>query len=344
MTAPTLRGGIVGFGRMGVTHHAILNTHPGVRMVAVCDASSFIVSNLKKYGTVEIHSDFHDMLRDVALDFVVVCTPPDSHADIAVEAIARNLHIFLEKPFAIHAADGERILSAHRKNPDVVDQVGYFLRFNEVFGAVKRHLDAGHLGKLIYYTNEMYGRTVTKPWKESWRMKKSTGGGCLLEFASHCIDLADYLFGPPKELDACALQRVYSKDVDDAVHATFQYSSGLIGNLVVNWSDESYRRPFNRVEVFGDGGRIIADRQGYRIYLKDDVADGSFKKGWTVVELPSIAHPTRFELRGSEYTVQLDHFIDRILKKTQKRQACGFTDANRADSVMDDIRTKSHFV
>ncbi|MAG56495.1 MAG: oxidoreductase [Planctomycetes bacterium] len=332
-----LKGGIVGFGRMGVTHYAILNTHPDVRINTVCDTSGFITSNLKRYSDVAIHDSYESMLEREELDFVVVCTPPDSHAAVAVDAAQRGLHVFMEKPFTLSLADGRRACEA-AQTAGIVNQVGYFLRFNDVFREVKTLLDAGALGTPLHYRNEMIGRTVIRAWNESWRMNRSKGGGCLLDFGSHCIDLADYLFGAPASLRGCRLQTIYSKDVDDAVYATAEYDNGLVGNLIVNWSDETHRRPFNRLELLATGGKVVADRQSLRVYLKKEhPACGRFRSGWNSFDLPELARPIRYELRGLEYTAQLDHFIDCISDRGRTNE-CTFADGLRTDDVVERIR------
>ena len=58
-----LRAGFIGFGRMGVTHFSILNTHPSVKIAAVSDQSKTMLSILKKYMDVEIYSDYKEMIN-----------------------------------------------------------------------------------------------------------------------------------------------------------------------------------------------------------------------------------------------------------------------------------------
>ncbi|MFV9645317.1 MAG: Gfo/Idh/MocA family protein, partial [Desulfobacterales bacterium] len=97
-----LRAGFIGFGRMGITHFSILNTHPLVEIVAVCDQSSTMLNMLKKYVGIDIYSDYRKMISEAGLDFVVISTPSDSHTEIIQSAIDNNLHTFSEKPFALN--------------------------------------------------------------------------------------------------------------------------------------------------------------------------------------------------------------------------------------------------
>jgi len=330
-----LKGGVIGFGRMGVTHFALLNTHPEVKLTAVCDSSSFVLSNLRRFSDARIFTDAQQMLKEVDLDFVIIATPTAAHAESIEAAIARHLHVFVEKPFALTVASGQQLVEKVSAT-QLANQVGYFLRFNEMFELVKQHLEAHRIGTLVHYRNEMYGRSVLRASKTSWRSKKNEGGGCLLDFASHCIDLSDYFFGPPCAVRGSLLKNVFSTNVEDAAYTTLLYDSGLSGNLMVNWSDESYRRPYNRIEILGTAGKIVADRQECRLFLKEADEVGGYPKGWSITYLPERHRHVRFDIRGTEFTAQLDHFVD-CIKRRQTSNVCTFADGLRTDRVIEAI-------
>ena len=106
---------------------------------------------------------------------------------------------------------------------------------------------------------------------------------------------------------------------------------------MANWSDESYRRPFNLIEIFGTKGKIIADRQGYRLYLREAANSSHLGKGWNIRYLPELEKSVRFSVRGSEFTNQLDHFIE-CIKEKKAKTGCTFADALRTDFVIDKIK------
>jgi len=330
-----LKGGVIGFGRMGVTHYSILNTHPDVQLVAVCDSSKFTIKNLKRYTSLKLFTDYRKMFDEVEMDFVIVAVPTASHIEIVKAAIQKGLHIFVEKPFSLTAEEGKEIV-AMLEGGDLVNQVGYFLRFNEVIRAIKKLVADGLIGEVVHYKNEMYGRTVLKSSKTSWRSKKAMGGGCMLDFASHCIDFADYLFGPVEQVFGSILKNIYSLNVEDAVYTTLEHQNGTSGNIMVNWSDETYRKPYNRIEILGTKGKIVADRQECRIFLREASNDGHWKKGWNIRYLPELEKGVRFSVRGSDYTNQLDHFIDCI--ENNRATSCTFADALRTDFVIEKIK------
>ncbi|HUW19283.1 MAG TPA: Gfo/Idh/MocA family oxidoreductase [Sedimentisphaerales bacterium] len=332
-----LKGGVIGFGRMGVTHYSILNTHPDVQFVAVCDSSNFVLKNLKRYTRLELYTDYQKMLNEQEMDFVIVATPTASHVEVVKAAVQRGLHMFVEKPFSLTAEEGKALV-AMLEGRNLVNQVGYFLRFNEVFRAVRKLVADHVIGDVVHYKNEMYGCTVLRPSKSSWRGKKEMGGGCILDFASHCIDFSNHVFGMAERVSGSILRRVYSTDVEDAVYAALEHRNGTSGNVMVNWSDASFRRPYNRIEILGTKGKIVADRQEYRLYLHEVDNNNGFEKGWNIHYLPELDKGVRFAVRGSEFTNQLDHFIE-CIKQNKTETMCTFADALQTDLVIEKIKT-----
>lgn len=306
-----LKGAVIGFGRMGITHCAILNTHPLVTMVAACDTSSFVVKNFQRYTGVQGLTDAHQMLDSVALDFVIIATPTSSHHQMIRDAFERGLHVFVEKPLTLAVLDSER-LSAESARRKLVNQVGYVNRFNEVFVAVKDVLISGVLGRLHHFRCAMHAPTVLREPKGGWRKQRETGGGCLLDFASHGIDLVHFLFGAPDRIAGSTIHSMYSRETEDAVSSTFIYGDGLSGHLSFNWSDESYRKPAYRFEVEGINGRLSADQHAYKLYLRKAPAGSPYESGWNVHCATDLNLPARFYLRGNEFTRQLDYFIDKV--------------------------------
>ena len=97
-----LKGAFIGFGRMGITHFSILNSHPEVEIVAICDQSGTMLKIAHKYMGISIYSDYHKMLGQEKIDFIVVSTPTDSHAEIIMTAIPKGIHIFAENHSRFH--------------------------------------------------------------------------------------------------------------------------------------------------------------------------------------------------------------------------------------------------
>jgi predicted dehydrogenase len=331
-----LQGGIIGLGRMGITHFSILHCHPDVQIAAVCDTHSFVRKNAEAYLGVKAYSDYEEMLEETKLDFVVVATPTAAHKDAVECALQHRLHVFVEKPFTLNPKQGrELVLLAQEAR--TVNQVGYVVRFNDVFMQVKKLLSCEVLGKLLSFKMEMSGPTVLHDVKGSWRSKGDAGGGCLYDFASHAVDLINYLIGAPDNVSGTVLQPIHSTHVEDAMCTTYFYRNGLWGNLIVNWSDASYRKPTYRLELLGKNGKIIADMHSYKIFFRYKPTMPGFTEGWNQRYVTDFAEPVRFYLRGFEFTRQLDYFIDRI-KGNRLGGICSFANGLETDEVIARIR------
>lgn len=334
-----LKGGLVGLGRMGLTHFSILRNHPQVNLVAICDSSSFVLKNVTKYINIQGFKDYCKMIDEVDLDFVIVATPVHLHTEVAEYAVRNNLHVFVEKPFCLDAEQGSKIVDMVR-GKNLMNQVGYVLRFNDVFREVKKLLEAQLIGELLFFKIEMSGPMVLKSIESTWRGKKSEGGGCLRDFASHIIDLVNYLLGAPQRVVGTALKQIYSKDVEDAVYSTFLYDDGLVGHLHANWSDPSHRKPTYRLEILGRKGKIMADSHACKLFLKNTPADPRFTPGWNMRYITDLTRPVRFYVRGNEFTQQLDYFIDCIVKGNQENM-CSFADGLATDSIIEKLINNS---
>lgn len=330
-----LKGGFIGFGRMGITHFSILNGHPEIQILSICDQSKTMLKILDKYLGVETYTDYRQMIKKNNLDFVVISTPSSSHGEIINHAIDNNLHIFTEKPFVLEIQEGQQIIQKIA-NKKLVNQVGYVNRFNEVFMEVKKLIQANIIGEIKQYSTEMHSATVLKDVSGGWRGKKRSGGGCMYEMASHCIDLAVYLFGEPARVMGSVLKNVYSSKVEDIVSTTFKHENDTMGNIFVNWSDESYRKPTNIIKIFGEHGKIIADKHAYKIYLKNATPQYGFQKGWNTRYITDFAQSVRFYVRGNEFTNQLDYFIENI-REGKNDNISSFAEAFKTDCTIMDI-------
>ena len=332
-TTRTLRAGIIGAGRMGITHLAILGSHPNLKVVAIADDSQLLSRALARYRPdIRLFEDYTKMLKEVDLDLVLIATPPHLHAPMIDASLNAKLSIFVEKPFTLSAEEARR-LTARTHGTRGTYQVGYVNRFNDIFMKVKRLIDEETLGRLISFRSDMFGRTVTRPSNSSgWRGKQETGGGCLYEFGSHAIDLMVYLLGKPASVMGSCLTRVFSTDVEDMVRTNVLYANGLTGSLTVNWSDESFRKPTNKIEILGENGKILADQHELKVYLNRPAPP--YVKGWSTVYITDCFTPVPFYVRGNEFTRQIFHFGERALDPTQPNLS-GFSDATVTQEVID---------
>jgi scyllo-inositol 2-dehydrogenase (NADP+) len=307
-----IRAGLIGVGKMGLSHYAILGAHPRVEVAAICDSAGYITSALRKYTGVETFKDYRKMLDTAHLDCVLVATPTSTHYAVATDALERDLHLFVEKPLCLDPGQSQK-LAELAKAKKLANQVGYHNRFIGTFREARRLVRAGALGEVYHVSGSAFGQVVIRPKSgRTWRSSRQEGGGCLHDYASHVIDLMNFVVGPPEHVLGAHLKRIFSQDVEDAVYATLRYPGGASGQLETNWSDDSYRKMSTTIEVFGTKGKIVSDRQECRIYLRQGAEFEQYLAGWTIRYITDLQAPVAYYLRGEEYSSQIDAFVDAV--------------------------------
>ena len=307
-----LRVGIIGVGKMGLSHLSIVNSHPSVRVVGLCDATGYVLDVMNKYTGFDVFANYRVLLDRAKPDAVIIATPSRTHGEIARYALERGIHVFVEKPFCLSIAEG-RDLVALATRVKAVNQVGYHYRFVGAFQETKRLLERGVIGETHNFRVEAYGPVVLRRKGGTWRSIKSEGGGCLYDYASHAVNLVNYLFGMPSGVGGSVIHRVFSNGVDDEVYSTLYFPDGLSGQLCINWSDETHRKMSMRAEVWGKNGKINADRQECQVYLRSgSFPDLKLAEGWNLRYATDLTQPVRYYVRGEEYSAQMDYFVDCI--------------------------------
>jgi scyllo-inositol 2-dehydrogenase (NADP+) len=328
-----IRTALVGLGKMGLSHLAILRTHPDIDVVAACDSFGMLLTGLNKYTGLKTYDSFGEMLDKEVLDAVLIATPSRFHGAMVKQALEKNLQVFCEKPFCLDIEEGRK-LAALANSKGVVNQVGYHYRFLGTFIEAKRLLASNLIGKVHHIRAEAYGPVVLRPKGMTWRSSKAEGGGCLYDYACHAIDLVNFLHTTPHGVEGTILNKVFSADVDDEVYTTFRFPDGATGQLAANWSDESFRKMSMQITIWGKNGRLRVDRQEIQIYLKEEQALSTrFQRGWNTHYTTELSEPVWFYLRGEEYSMQIDHFV-RCIKDRDHPQVSSFETALQTDIVL----------
>lgn len=337
MTVEPIRTGIAGVGKMGVSHLAIASAHPRMQLAAACDSQAFVLAGLRSQIDIETYRSFEKMIDDGGLDAVFVATPTSSHAKLASYALEHGVHVFVEKPLTLTSAESSQ-LADEATVRNLANQVGYHNRFIGTFRETARLVAAGAIGDVHHIDGRAFGQVVTKAQGggRTWRSRKSEGGGCLHDYACHVIDLMNFVVGRPRSVMGANLSSIYSSGVEDAVYALFDYDSGAVGTLETNWSDESYRKMTTSITVYGTLGKIYADRQECRLFLKPGHSFEKFDDGWTVRYITELQDPVDYYLRGEEYSSQIDAFANAI-SLGDSVGACSFAEAADADWVVEQI-------
>jgi predicted dehydrogenase len=324
---------MVGLGKMGLSHLAIVGAHPEINLVAACDTMGYLTDVLNKHAGLKCYADYDRMLAEEQLDALVISTPSKLHAAMVDKALQRGLHVFCEKPFVLDVADGERLVET-AQSKGLVTQVGYHYRFVGAFQEAARIVKSGALGTIHHVRAEAYGPVVLRAKGGTWRSAKSEGGGALYDYACHAIDLVNFIAGAPEAVSGVVRHGVFSRDVEDEVYCSLHYANGASGQLCVNWSDESFRKMSTKVSIWGTNGRITADRQECQIYLREaHPALPDTREGWTVRYTTDLTKEVWFYLRGEEYSAQIDYFVQSV-KQRRIDGENSFRSALQADRVV----------
>lgn len=308
-----IKAAIIGLGKMGMSHAAILGGLPNVELVAACDMDSLLQSAFKKLTKIQMYTDYKKMIEEVKPDCVYVVTPTKLHYDMVMFALEHGCHVFCEKPFALTVEQGEKMV-AMAKAKGLVNQVGYHNRYIGTFNEMKRLLAEGVIGKPFHFMGEAYGPVVLKSKGGTWRSDKKNGGGCIEDYAAHVLNLINYVTGSNLvDCKGTQMPSIFSNEVDDAVYGSLYLANGLKGQISVNWSDDTVRKMTTSVKIEGDGGKLEADATTLKVYVKEDKPKYGFEKGWNFRYITDVTPQVDFNLRGEEYTAETQAFINSIV-------------------------------
>lgn len=328
---------LIGAGKMGISHLAILGAHPDVEVVGVVDTSKIVTDVLQKYSVFKCFDDHKKMLETTHPDAVFVAVPTKYHASIVKDLLSRGIHVFVEKPFCLGIDEGaELVKMASEKR--LINQVGYHNKFIGTFEEVKKIIQGGYLGNIVHFSGDMNGPVVVKKKQENWRSKPDEGGGCLMDYAAHIIDLINYLVAPVNSVKGAVLKSFYSGAVEDAVFSLLETENHITGVLNVNWSDETYRKMSTTLTIIGTKGKVIVDSTELKIYFKEDNCPPKYSKGWNERHINDFAEEVDFYLRGEEYSAQVDYFVKAVEGKVPNNKNT-FESAWRTDKVINQIKT-----
>lgn len=307
-----IKTAIVGLGKMGLSHLAMLRAHPEIDLVAACDGQTYLTGILERYAGLKCYADFDELLGAEELDAVLIATPSKLHAVMVEKALRKGLDVFCEKPFVLNPVDGERLAELSQELGRV-GQVGYHYRFVGAFREAARIVREGLIGRIHHVRVEARGPVVLRAKGSTWRTQKTEGGGVVYDYACHALDLVHAIAGPVQSVSGVIRNSVFSSDVDDEVYCSLHFKDNVSGQLSVNWSDESCRKMETRVHVWGEKGSVKADRQECVAYLREDPPPGErLIKGWNQSNTVDLTEPVWYYLRGEEYSAQIDHFVKRV--------------------------------
>jgi scyllo-inositol 2-dehydrogenase (NADP+) len=231
---PDLRVAIVGYGLSGRFFHA-----PLIAATEGLAVATVVTSNADRQAVVttehpaaRVVTSADELWAGPAHDLVVVATPPDAHAELAMRAIERGIPVVVDKPIAPNAGEAEALVERAERAGSLLT-VFQNRRWDSDHLTLKRLIDDDRLGAVIRYESR-FERWRPAPDASAWREADgpAAGGGQLLDLGSHLVDQALQLFGPATHIYAEVDARRGSPGDDDAFIAL--RLSGVISHLRIS--------------------------------------------------------------------------------------------------------------
>lgn len=209
---------LIGYGLAGRVFHAPLIQHtPGLALHSVVSSRR---DELRRHFTdVHVRAQPSDVFDDPAVDAVVIATPNDQHAPLAIAALRAGKHVLVDKPFALDVAQAEAVLRAAEEAERCVT-VFQNRRFDADFLTLKAVLDSGQLGD-IAECHSHFDRFRPQV-RDRWRERDLPGGGLWYDLGPHLLDQMVQLFGWPQAITA-DLDCQRAAGSIDYLHAVLHY-------------------------------------------------------------------------------------------------------------------------
>ncbi len=212
----------VGTGYWG--KNLVRNFHQLGALAALCDSSPVAEAAMReKYPAVPYYADYSAVLAQPEIDAVVLATPAAAHFAMAKRAIESGKDVFVEKPLALRASEGEELAELAERRGRIL-MVGHILQFHPAVIMLKELIASGSLGRLQYiYSNRLnIGKIRTEE-------------NILWSFAPHDISVILSLLGEEPNEVACSANSYLSERVADVTLSRFHFPSGVAGHIFVSW-------------------------------------------------------------------------------------------------------------
>ena len=315
---------LIGYKFMGKAHSYALMACPfffktgiePVRKVIVGRHEAPLKQAAEDFGWEEYSTDWHAVVRRPDIDVVDIATPPNTHAEIAIEAARAGKHIFCEKPLTNTVEEAERTLAAVRQ-AGVKHMVAFNYRRVPAIALAKRLIESGRLGKIYHWRAVYLQDWIMDPqFPRIWKLNKAiAGSGSHHELNSHLIDLALYLVGPiasvvgmeqtfikqrPAPTDSNKLSTMLTAeggagametvDVDDTTLFLARFQNEAVGTFEAT-RFAAGRRNHNRIEVNGSKGSIVFDLEDMNRLQYYNAEDPKDVPGFRSIQATEGCHP-----------------------------------------------------
>ena len=247
-----LKVALLGYGRAAeCIHLPVLMGLQGVDVVAIAEQDATRREHGKRVvPEAQVFDSFQSLLEQANVDAAVITLPNSLHESAAISAFSRGLHVYLEKPLAPTLAAGNEIIAAWRA-AGTVGMVGHNYRFGSIQQEARRRVAKGAIGEVVAVQSVFSTPVRDLP---DWKRSRATGGGALLDLASHHLDLLPWLLQSRPVAITCHLRTVHSED--DTAALRLELANGVVAQVLASISTVED----DRIEIYGDAGRLVIDR------------------------------------------------------------------------------------
>jgi len=287
-----LQVAVIGCGGIGGVHLARWAKVSGAKIAAVCDVDAATATRAATEYSAEGHTNWRALLDGYGLDIVDICTPPNLHAPLALQALDHGLHVLCEKPLA-RTPEEARAMVERAEARERLLMTAFCHRFHPPILFAKELIDNDDLGRIIMFRNRFSGYFVgiENRWFSD---PEVAGGGSLLDTAVHSVDLFRYLVGEVQTATGKTAAFNPELRVEDSGICLLQAENGALGVIESSWATPGGR---NVVELYGTAGACVVDYDTGKTHYK--TAD------MPVWETREIEGPDRFQR-------EILHFCDAV--------------------------------
>lgn len=316
---------MVGYAFMGAAHSQAWRTAPAFfdlpmhpRMTAVCGRDKEAATKVaERFGWESVETDWRALLERDDIDVIDICTPGDTHAEIAIAALRAGKHVLCEKPLANTVAEAEAMAeaAAEAAQHGVRAMVGFTYRRTPAVAMARKLAADGWLGTIRHvraqYLQDWLNDENTPL---SWRLdKEKAGSGALGDIGAHIVDMAQFVTGSriasvsglmetfvttrPVAGDHATLGGSSSGDgergpvtVDDAAVFTSRFDDGSVGVFEAT-RFATGRKNALRIEVNGSTGSLAFDFEDMNVLQYFDANEDPATAGFRRIIVTEATHP-----------------------------------------------------
>ena len=370
-----LRIGLIGCGLMGRTHsngyNRLSNFFPELAyrpvLKAVCSRNEDKVRAFaQQWGYESYETDWKALVARDDIDAIDICTPNNTHAEIAIAAAEAGKMVLCEKPLARTLKEAEPMVKAIEK-AGVKNTVWYNYRRIPAVTLAKKIIDSGKLGRIFHYrSNFLQDWTISEDVPQggasTWRLDSAAAGsGVTGDLLAHCIDTAMWLNGGIKDVSAMTETfvkermhqdsgKVEKVDIDDACIFHCHFENGTLGQFESTRYARGHKALFT-FEINGEHASIRWDLHDMNRLEYFDHADDSLVRGWRSIHVSDSDQPymDRWWIPGTSigYEHSFIHQVADFFKSVETGEPCSptFKDALETQkvcqAVLDSAASKS---